>query len=250
MLDVSLRLATTLNRLASGRTNAPDAEQVVRGDGTPHHVVDPDGLLGLDPLRAVPLRLALARLEHGRLGSPNPTEGATPVWALLLPRPGRPAGLRGPADFTRAALECESVVLTHDGTLAWLGERVGGGVQWRLARADRPLPPPDPRECARQFSRTVAQAASVLSELDLAVGARPGEVHAPVLGEGYPSRSQTLLDRAWLVLLAVDAALASQHEVLHSHAVLTRERHLRELADAALDAISAATSWPEWVLEV
>lgn len=248
MLDVSLRLATTLNRLASGRTNAPDAEQAVRAGGTPHHVADPDGLLGLDPLRSVPLRLALARLEHSPFGTATGT-AATPVWALLLPRPGRPAGLRGPVGLTRAALAAQAVVLTHDGSLVWLGEGIGGGVQWRLARANRPLPPPDPRETARHFSRLVAQSASALAGLELTAGQWPDELHPPVLGDGYPTRSQTLLDRAWTVLLAADAALASQHEVLHSHAVLMRERHLRELADAALDAISAAASWPEWALE-
>ncbi|MEL4357233.1 MULTISPECIES: hypothetical protein [unclassified Luteococcus] len=243
MLDACLRLATGLNRLSEGRITAPELEAAVRADGTPHHVHDPDGLLCLDavardPLTSVPLRLALARLDR------------TPaVWALLLPRPGHPAGLRGPTEVTRAALEAEAVVLTHDGSLAWLGQQVGGGVQWRLARAERPLPPPDPREQARHFSRLVADAASALAGLDLTAGSRPGEVRAPALGAGYPSRSQTLLDRAWLMLTAVDAALTAQPEVLHSHAVLTRERHLRELADAALDAVSAAASWPERALE-
>ena len=239
VLDECLRLTTVLDDLSAGRTNAPQAEARLQQGGRPHHVFDPDGLLGLDPIAQVPVRLALARIEHGQL-----SPGVRPVWALLLPRPGRMAGLRGPLEVNRAALGAGAAVMPHDGTLCWLGEQVGEGMQWRLARAERPFPPPDPREAARQLGAVLAGAASALAELDIAAGERPDEVHAPVLGPGFDERSQHLLDRAWLLLTTVDAALEAQSAVLHSHAVLTRERHLRELADAALDAISAAASWP------
>lgn len=242
MFDECVRLVLALARLSQGAVTAAEAEVLVRDDGLgggqePHHVHDPDQLLGLDPLSGVPLRLALARIGHGALGP-------APGWALLLPRPGRMAGLRGPLEVNRAALESEAVVMTHDGSLAWLGQRVGAGVQWRLARADRPLPVPDPREASRQLSRIVAGTAQALAGLDVAVGEHPELEAAPRLGEVFPRQSQALLERAWMLLGAVDAALESQHEVLHSHAVLTRERHLRELQQAALDAVSAACSWP------
>lgn len=245
MLDECLRLVTTLNQLSVREVTAAEAEARISA-GQPHHVFDADSLLGLDPLAQVPLRQALARLDHGALGG---ADAGRPVWALLLPRPGRMAGLRGPRAVSAAALAAGAVVMSHDGQLAWLGERVGHGVQWRLARAERPVPPTDPREAAGQFTRQLAQAAQALAGLDLTAGLRPDEVHAPVLPDTYPRRSQQLLDRAWLVLSAVELALEAQPQVLHSHGVLTRERHLRELADAALDAIGAAASWPGFAME-
>lgn len=244
MFDDCLRLAVVLNGLAEQAISAPFAERALTGGTTPHHVHDPDGLLGLDPVSAVPVRQALARLEH------LPADRARPVWALLLPRPGRMAGLRGPVEVNREALEAGAVVMTHDGSLAWLGRQVGAGVQWVLARAERPLPPLDPRESARVFPRTVAHAVQALDGLDVTGGDRPEAGPAPVLGRHYPTASQALLDRAWTVLAAAEAGLAQQHEVLHSHAVLMRERHLRELADAALDAVSASVSWPTRSMEV
>lgn len=244
MFEDSLRLAVVLNALAERAISAPFAERALAGGETPHHVHDPEGLLGLDPVSAVPLRQALARLEHAPAGR------ARPAWALLLPRPGRMAGLRGPLEVNRAALDAGAVVMTHDGSLAWLGQRVGAGVQWRIALAERPLPPPDPREVARLLPRTIAQVAQELHGLDVTGGERPGPEPAPELGDHYPAASQALVERAWTVLAAAEAGLAQQHEVLHSHAVLTRERHLRELADAALDAISASVSWPTRSMEV
>lgn len=237
MLAESLRLATVLDDLAAGRTNAPGAEQRLRTGGRPHHVFDPDGLLGLDPLAQVPVRQALARLEH----SPFPVR---PVWALLLPRPGHLAGLRGPVAVNQLAMASGAMVVTHDGALGLVGEQVGAGVQWRLVRAERPVPPPDPREAARQLSSVMAAATNDLAALGIVAGRRPSGAGAPLLGAGFDERSQQLLDRAWLLLAVVAEAMAAQAEVLHSHAVLAREQHLRDLENAALDAISAAASWP------
>lgn len=240
MLESCLRLARTLNALSEGSLDAAHAEHLLRSSGgveAPHHVADPDGLLGLDPLAQVPLRQALARVDR---------DGRT--WALLLPRPGRMAGLRGPVALNREAVSLGAVVLPHDGGPAWLGRQVGHGVQWSVQRAERPVPPTDPREAARMFARRLAEASEALALLEHTAGDRPDPGHAPSLGGHYPATSQKLLDRAWLVLAAVDAGLEAQHEVLHSHGVLTRERHLRELADVALDAVTAAASWPSRAL--
>ncbi|MGO4957553.1 hypothetical protein ACTQ49_09840 [Luteococcus sp. Sow4_B9] len=242
MLEVCLNLAIALNQLSGSGTSAARAEQLVLGDGRPHHVHDPDQLLGLDPLHAVPLRQALARIEHGALPG-------QPAWALLLPRPGRMAGLRGPAELNAGGLERGAVVCAHDGSLAWLATVVGAGVQWRLVRAERPLPAPDPRETARMLSQVVAGATSALHGFPLLDGSRPEPGRSVMLGAGYPARSQTLLDRALLLLSAAEAGLAQQHQALHSHAALNSERHLRELAGAALDGVSAAVSWPQRALD-
>ncbi|GAA1371777.1 hypothetical protein GCM10009638_03180 [Luteococcus sanguinis] len=238
VLETHLRLATTLNLLSSGRITAPEAEARLRGP-VAHHVADPDGLLGLDPLTGSPVRLALARAE--RLG---PT-----VWVLLLPEPGRAAGLRGPAPVTTAAIDAGAVVVSHspvlDGrALAWIGQGVGPAVQWRLWAADRVVLPDDPREATRMLQAELLASAEALTQLDAATGTRPEHLAAPTLGPAYDERAQHLLDRAWLLLEACEQGLADASEVLHSHAVLERERHLRSLAGAARFAVSSAVSWP------
>jgi len=243
VLETHLRLATTLNLLSSGRITAPEAEARLRG-AVAYHVADPDGLLGLDPLSASPVRLALARAE--RLGAGEP--GAV-HWALLLPEPGRLSGLRGPLAGNNAAVEAGAVVVSHspvlgNRSLAWVGQAVGPAVQWRLWAAERVVLPDDPREATRMLQAELLASAEALTQLDAATGTRPEHLAAPTLGPAYDERAQHLLDRAWLLLEACEQGLADASEVLHSHAVLERERHLRSLAGAARSAVSSAVSWP------
>lgn len=238
MLETHLRLATTLNQLAEGALTAPEAEQRLRA-GQAHHVADPDGLLGLDPLHATPVRLALARAE--RLGRVE--------WALLLPEPGRMVGLRGPLEANAAALEAGAVVVSHSPVLgrhalAWVGQGVGPAVQWRLWAVERIVPPEVPREATRSLQQALVEAAEALGRVDAVGGSRTEPGAAPTLGRGYDERAQHLLDRAWVVLAACEAGLADSSQVLHSHGVLNRERHLRELAGAARGAVCSAVSWP------
>lgn len=241
MFETCLRLTCLLNQMAAGLLSAPEVEHRLTAEG-PHHVSDPEGLLGLNPIEASPLRLALSRVAHGAVG-------ARPQWLLLAPVPGHLSGLRGPAEFNRAALEAGGAVVLHaHGTpwppIAWVGLAVGPAVQWRLWRAEQALPPEHPSEAARAFTRLVIEAAQGLGALDATTGQRPDEVHPPVLGDAYPAVNQALLDRAWTVWSGAEAGLAGQDQLLSSHLVTNRERHLRELAGAARGAVCSAVSWP------
>ena len=90
----SVRMTANLNSMIRGQQSIEQAERAILGGDVAHHVIDPAGALGLDPLQASTLDEALEALlnaEH---------EG----WFLALPIPGSLAPLRGPADFNLAAL--------------------------------------------------------------------------------------------------------------------------------------------------
>lgn len=224
-----LLLATTLNSVAAGLLSAPEAEALIRRDGRPHHVLDAEGQWGLD--EGVSVRRILARID-----------GTSTPWALLLPTPGHLAGLRGPASVNLAAIEHGAVVVRHDGGPAFLCDQVGHGVQWTMLQAERPLLPDDPRTAGRSLLSAMNLAAEQLRGGELA--SRRPTLQSPQLGKAYPASSQSLLDRAWLVLAAADADVELSGSATTSHRALQLERGLRPLARAARDAISAAVSWP------
>ncbi len=234
-LQLPLRLATTLNRMAAGLISAPEAEHRLRSDGRPHHVSDETDLLALDADGAVGLRVALARVA--RLGGP---------WALVVPAEGDLGGLRGPLDTNRRALEHGAIVVHHEGGVGWVCDEVGHGVQWTLLACERPLLPDDPGQAARALATAITEATGALTGSTVT---GPAPRHgAPDLGGGYPPVSQTLLERAWLVARASAAGLDDSAAATMSHQVLTRERVLRPLGRVARRAISSAVSWPSHAL--
>src|SRR3712207_1886032 len=102
----SVRMTANLNSMIRGQQGLEQAERAIVGPDVAHHVIDPDGMLGLDPLQASTLDAALERLREIE------REG----WYLCLPVPGSLAPLRGPADFNSAALEHgEAVVASSAG---------------------------------------------------------------------------------------------------------------------------------------
>lgn len=238
--SVALRLVAALNAMAAGAISAPEAEARLRFDGRPHHVLDADAQFGAEAT-TVTLRRALAWVDRVR----------TP-WALLLPVPGNPGGLRGPSALNAAALDRGAVVVRHDGGPAWLCDEVGHGVQWTLLRAERPAPPDDPRSAGRTLAAVMTDAAAALRGLEggfeagFEVGRERPDTEAPRLGRAYPAGSQALLDRAWLLLAASE--LGATAAATTSHAALQREHALRPLARAARDAISSAASWPSFAM--
>ena len=234
-LALPLRLATTLNQMAAGLVTAPEAEHRLRADGRPHHVTDETGRLGFDADGSVALRLVLGRLA--RLQGP---------WALVVPAEGDLGGLRGPIPTNRRALQHGAIVVHHDGGIGWVGDEVGHGVQWTLLECERPLLPDDPGQAARALSSAITEATDALS--GTAVAGRHPRQGAPSLGRGYPTMSQTLLERAWLVARASAGGLQDSAAATMSHQVLTRERALRPLGRAARRAISSAVSWPSQAL--
>ncbi|EGG27439.1 hypothetical protein PA08_0705 [Cutibacterium modestum P08] len=207
-----------------------------------HHVHDPDEVLGLfehDPLSSVPIRMALARISHDPRDIPV-------LWGLLLPVPGQLAGLRGPAQVNRAALDAGAVVVCHQGSTtmpagtAWIPHPVGSAMQWTIVRGAAPLPPPTPADADPLLRSAVSATAAQLTDLGMVAGNR-SDVVAPHL-TGHRPADQRLLDSAWTVMMACDAGREST--MITAYGAQTRETALRQLRNAASQAVTAATSWP------
>ena len=231
----SVQLCATLNELGAGMTSAAWAERRLRVAGQPHHVADPSGLLGLDRETGTPIRLALARVEQLIPSG---------CWALLLPRPGRLGGLRGPASTTTLALQTGAIVVAHGGGIGWLPRPVGPAMQWLLVPVDPPGLPEDPATASRLLAQAMLDAEGALSSLDQPSGTRPDHYWGVRLGPAFDQRNQTLLDRAMGLHAACQAGLSQMDGLLDSHAHERRTRALTDLDAECLRAISSAVSWP------
>lgn len=232
-LAAAIRLTAQLNLLRTTATSVEVTARAVTGDDPAHHVVDPAGILGLDPLNAVELDTALAAT---RLFAPGP-------WLLAVPRAGAPGLLRGPAALNSAAIEAGAAVVAEQGRCAFVPQSVGNAVQWRIHDAAPPAPAPGPYEAERALSEAVLAAARVLDEIGGAGGERPASP-AGLLPAAYPARSRRAADRAAGLLLAAEAGLDGASAAWSSHAVEVRSRELRALRDAAAEALCAAVAWP------
>jgi hypothetical protein len=228
----SVRLTANLNAVVRFQTSVAEAAAAVVGTDVAHHVVDPEGLVGLDPSAATPLADALGAIAAHELQ----------MWLLALPVPGALGPVRGPAALNRAALEAGQVVLASGGGLGLVPHVVGRGVQWRVHRAEPPAAPPSSYEAERALSEAVLAAAATLSRLDVAAGSRPSDV-AVELAPGYSPRQRLAADRAARLLNACDHALESDGSAVSSHEAGVRASELRALRRAAGDALCAAASW-------
>src|SRR4029434_6838200 len=59
----SVRMTANLNSMIRGQQGVEQAERAIVGSDVAHHVVDPDAVLGLDPLQASTLDAAPERLR-------------------------------------------------------------------------------------------------------------------------------------------------------------------------------------------
>lgn len=236
----AIRLAGNLNALRVGAVSAEVAAREVVDDDVAHHVIDAQGLLGLDPLGANDLEEAL---RSALLLTSSLPDAHAPQWILALPRPGALAPLRGPAELNATALAAEVAVVPAAGGPAWVPHEVGQAVQWQVLPANRPAFPETPADADRHLSEVVLRAGQTLAELDMSSGQRPAYAH-PQLPATYPERSQKSAHRAMLLLAAADAGLEDHSGLLHSHAIGVRRQVLTELRNAAAAALSAAVSWP------
>lgn len=232
---LSLRLVVNLNATLHGQLAAERAAAEVIGDDVAHHLVDPEGLLGLDPFRATELDEGFSRLldvERDR-------------WLLALPAPGALAPLRGPVELNTAALLAGEAAVAAGGTVALVPQRLGHAVQWRVHAAARPFAPPTLYEAERELSEAVLRAATTLTHLDVASGSRPRVDHGPALAPGYPPRARLAADRAARLLAACDEALTTDGAAITLHEAEVRSRELRVVRSAAGQALCAAAGWPE-----
>lgn len=229
----SLRMVVNLNAVINRQMALADAVTAVVGADVAHHVVDPDHVLGLDPLRATELASSLGPI----------TAREHETWVLALPYPGSLGGLRGPRELNEAALDVGEVVIATTAGIALVPYRVGQAVQWRLFRAERPLPPPVPYDAERQLNEAVLNATSTLARLEVASGSRPRLSATATLAPGYSARRQATADRAARLLTACDAALTSDGAAISAFEADARFRELRTVRSAAAQALCAAATW-------
>jgi hypothetical protein len=229
----SVRMTANLNSIIRGQQSIEQAERAIVGGDVAHHVLDPAGVLGLDPLRASTLDEALEPLVNAERG----------VWFLALPVPGSLAPLRGPAAFNLAALEqCEAVVASSAG-LGLVPIRVGQAVQWKVFRAEHPLAPSSPYEAERALNEVIIDAASTLSRLDIPSRAWPKLPDAAVLAPGYSPRQRATVERAARLLTACDAALLNDGGSISVFEADRRAQELRRVRAKAGEALGSAVSW-------
>jgi hypothetical protein len=229
----SVRMTANLNSMIRGQQGLEQAERAILGSDVAHHVVDPDAVLGLDPLQASTLDAALEGLrdvEH---------QG----WFLGLPVPGSLAPLRGPAAFNSAALEQGEAVVASSAGVGLVPIRLGPSVQWRVFAAERPLAPASPYEAERALNEVIITAAAALSRLDVAAGPRPTLADGAMLAPGYSSRQRATAERAARLLAICDAALGHDGASISAFEADRRAGELRLVRARAGEALRAAVSW-------
>lgn len=232
-LSAAVSLTAHLNACRHSPLSAEVAARAVIGDHTAHHVVDPQGLLGLDPYAASDLddamSAALLLVDSD--------------WILATPRPGRLVPLTGPSELTARALDAGAAVVAKAGGLAWVPQAVGPAIQWSILPANPPAPAPDAAEADRRLRECMLHAGRTLADLPLGTAPRPDIDPPPALPPVYGRRAHQAVARAWPLVQALGIALADDGDTLHVHAIETRRRTLAELRDAADVTLSAAVSW-------
>lgn len=234
-LRESVLLTATLNALGAGLLTAAEAEQAIRTDGRPHHLADPDSLLGLDPLHGTPLRVALARVELALPGA---------RWALLAVRPGRLGGLRATGTPLRDALEVGLVVLPLAAGPGWLARPVGAAMQWQLITAAVADPPMSAAEAGRELAETVLRLGRLLPAVQPGRRRPPALERAPRLGVGYSPQAQQRFDSAWRLYHSALAGLSTLDTLPSAFEQQARSRALEELAEVAMTALCSVLTWP------
>ena len=229
----SLRMTANLNSMIRGRQSIEQAERAIVGADVAHHVIDPESVLGLDPLEASILDDALESLLNAEQDG----------WFLALPVPGCLAPLRGPAAFNLAAVEQGEAVVANTAGIGLVPIRVGQAVQWRIFSAERPLMPSSPYEAERALNEVVIDAAATLSRLNVASGTWPEPPTAAVLPPGYTSRQRATVQRAARLLAACDAALLNDGASISSFEANRRAEELRRVRARAGEALGSAVSW-------
>jgi hypothetical protein len=229
----AVRMTANLNSMLAGQQPIEQAKRAIVGGDVAHHVLDPDGAVGLDPLRASTLDDALDALLNAEHDG----------WFLGLPVPGSLAPLRGPAAFNLAALEQGEAVVARTAGLGLVPIRVGAAVQWRIFRAERPLAPSSPYDAERALHEVIIDAAATLSRLDVASGARPDPPEAALLAPGYSARQRATVERAARLLAACDAALIHDGASISSFESNRRAEELRRVRATAGEALGSAVSW-------
>lgn len=231
-LLATIRMVSHLNAAALDPFQRERAPFAVQGSDVAHHVVDPQGLIGVDPWQAEPLAEVFdALVDHP--GRP---------WLLALPGPGRLTPLQGPPELVRSALVAGTVVVASGGGLALVPHRVGPALQWELLPAERPGTVPTSYEAERELTETVLRASKQLRDLDVAGGERPEDITIE-LAPGYSARQRVAADRAARLWTACTVALRHDGMSISVYEADRRRAALQAVRDAAGQALIASVSW-------
>ncbi|GAB7189632.1 hypothetical protein NUM3379_03380 [Kineococcus sp. NUM-3379] len=258
MLDVprSARLAAWGGAVATARVPADAALRAVQRDDEPHTLTWTDGAPALpgDGPVVHDLRGLLHHLPRGaRL-------------LVVLPAPGDPVGLPGPAAVNAAALEAgECVVVELPGTperwalvpaVTTFGSlwEPGATVEWTVHGAlPRRAPDPDAlADAERELRTALTTVTRTLAGLDVArwredAAQRIADLRSPALPRdalppGTEARSVRVVQSAVQVLGIAQLAAEDDGASISGHEAATRARALREIAGTARRALAVAVN--------
>lgn len=227
-------------------------------------------LRGDVPIDDVVIRVQGDDEPHDAVGVPGITASASlseALWALrgsgaralrvVLPVPGDPRGLGGPAELNGHAIDAGEVVLAVGAPVALVPEvqvfgppgDQGHLVTWHCHTADPPVVAGSLPEAERAMTVALLDASAALTQLDIAqwrpeVAALLDDVRsnreAEPLPRGFPAQAQTVAARSARLLAVVDFALHDDGTALTSAAAASRRAALTSLEHAARHALEAA----------
>jgi hypothetical protein len=233
----TVRLVAWTNAVLRGSISLDDAADAVAGE-LEHRV---SGLPGEDT--AVSLAYAMGRLR---------ALGVSRLRAVL-PVPGDPAGLPGPASFNERAVEAGSAAVAGGPALLGLVPQVGRAVvEWQAhpvgdagEGAVDDLP-----QTERLLTEALRDATEELARLDVArarpevlealQGLREGD--AVPLPPGHPQRAVGLTQQALRLLRVVELAAGDDGAAASAGQMRARSTALRHLQHAARRALAVAAS--------
>lgn len=235
LLPASGRLAWWGTAWLRGHVGPDDLLDGVLGDDAAHVVVGPTGG------ESLLLELAAAR-----------SHGADAVGAAF-PAPGDPVGLRGPREFSAAAVDAGEAALLLGAGTGLVPHQVGRAVEWASYPIER-RPPPDLGEADRALRTTLLATVQALADLDVARW-RPevaDELHdlrtaVPLAAPpGTPARCVELAGRALHLGVVVDLALEDEGGAVSAGEAAARRAAIEPLARAVRHALTAACSPDGW----
>jgi hypothetical protein len=249
VLDIprSARLAAWGTAWLQGQASVAAVVRAVTGDDEPHAVESGDVLPAAGDLAAL-----LTGLK----------DAGVPALRVVLPVPGDPVGLPGPAAFNSAALEAGECVLTAAGPALGAVPEVtefgsawepGWLVTWQVGPVlERRVPSAGLAEAERALKEGLLAATDALDRLDVAsLGAdaavrlqrvRHAEVPAGALPKGTPQRSLQVLATAGRLRAVLSLAAEDDGASVNAWEAGERARTLRELDGICRRAVVAAVN--------
>lgn len=251
-LPRSARLALWAAPVLAGRTPIDALLRAVQGDDEPH-TVDADDAEGLDvwPRPTALPELVEALRERGVRGL-----------RLVLPVPGDPGGLPGPAPVNEAALEAGECVVTVGGPpLALVPDVVefgsayelGHQVSWQVLGCSPALVPPATAasDAERELRQALVTATDVLTDLDVGRWRPEAAERVAALRRSAPTgalpptcspRALRVIDLAWRVRSIVELAREDDGAAVSGWEASRRADELRGLDAVSRRALVAAVN--------